>query len=98
MDCLYIPHRLGGGGLVSVFHCVKAEEHALGSYISSADNPLLRMVASHNWFPATSDSGQQYMSRVKCDLYNRYTGKSLHGHFIRDVTNLVDTKYLWKWL
>ena len=98
MDHLYIAHRLGGRGLVSVFHCVKAEEHALGRYIGSTDEPLLRMVASQNWFPTESDSGKQYMARVKCDLHNNYTGKALRGQFARDMTNLVDTKYQWKWL
>jgi len=38
------------------------------------------------------------MARVKCDLHNNYTEKALHGQFAHDVTNLVDTKYQWKWL
>ena len=81
VDRLYIPRRLGGKGLVSVFHCVKAEEHALGNYIKSADEPLLKLVASQNWFPASPDSGKQYMSKVRSNLYNNYTEKALHGQF-----------------
>ena len=36
----------------------QSEEHASERYIGSTDEPLLRMVASQNWFPAESDSGK----------------------------------------
>ena len=51
VDRLYIPRRLGGRGLFSVYHCMRAEEHSLGSYISVSDEPLLHLMALQNWFP-----------------------------------------------
>ena len=98
VDRLYIPRRLGDRGLFSVYHSIRAEEHSLGSYISVSDEPLLRLVASQNWFPVASESGKSYKARVCCDLYTSWTDKALHGQFARDVTSLVDLKHQWKWL
>ena len=68
VDHLYIPRHLGGRGLFSVYHCIRAEEHSLGNYISVSDESLLRLVASQNWFPVVSKSGQLYKARICCDL------------------------------
>ena len=96
--CTYISRHLGGRGLQSVFHCFEVEKHSLGAYISSTDEPLLCLVASQNWFPVTPESRQQYKARVSSELYNRWIDKALHGQFMRDVMNQVDSKHQWKWL
>ena len=66
-----------GRGLISVFHCIKVEEHSLGGYISVSDEPLLHLVYSYialqNWFSVTSESRQQCKARN-----NSWIDKALH--------------------
>jgi len=41
VDCLYLPRRMGGRGLISVEDVVTEEKCSLSTYLSKSKEPLL---------------------------------------------------------
>ena len=60
IDHLYVPHRSGGRGLLSVSDVVTLEKHSLTSYVNKSKEPIIAKIRE---FTLLHDRSPANMSR-----------------------------------
>ena len=94
---LYVPHNLGGRGLLSIEEIVTQEKLALGKYLVSSTEPLLQKLHAFNWFDC-SETFSTFKSRRISDNLHSWRSKPLHSQFLIEVETSCDMNFQWKWL
>ena len=99
---LYVPCKFGGHGLLSVEDVVIQERCALGGYLKSSVEPWLKKVTPVEILATMKlllilGNGESRKRRIQDNL-EIWQSKPLHGQFLRDVSEVVDQNFQWKWL
>ena len=94
-----MPQSLGGCGLLSVQDTISIDMTAIASYLSSVEEPLLMAVQDYGWFP-NADGKEPSVSKssLQTNPINLWKSKPLHGQFMRNVQEEMDTTLQWSWL
>ena len=99
VDRLYMKRKEGGRGLISVEHCVKGEENSLGFYVANSEELLIRGVcASETIQTEETMEKEEFKRRLAEELKQTWTGKAMHGQFVREMPEKVDRIKSWEWL
>ena len=90
--------RKGGGrGLISVEQCVKGEEKSLGFYVANSEELLIRGVCASGTIQTEGTMEKEEFKRRKAEeLKQKWTGKAMHGQFVREIPEKVDRARSWE--
>ena len=81
---------MAGGGLISVFDCVKQEELPLSEYVKETQEWMLAKVVGETIH--VGETKNEYKKRVEKTLMECFLGKRLHGKFMRDLSKVADAR------
>ena len=94
-----MKRKEGGRGLISVEHCVGGEENSLGFYVANSEELLIRGVcASETMQTEETMENEEFKRRLAEELKQTWTGKPMHGQFVREMPEKVDRIKSWEWL
>ena len=79
---LYVKRSQGGRGLLSVEDCVNIEVGSLCRYVETSKEKLLIAIKNENIL----DKGKK-KEGIRQERINSYSGKVLHGQFVRGTEN-----------
>ena len=92
-----MKRKEGGRGLISVEHCVKGEENSLGFYVANSEELLIRGVcASETIQTEETMEKEEFKRRLAEELKQAWTGKAMHGQFVREMPEKVDRIKSWE--
>ncbi|XP_063611810.1 uncharacterized protein LOC134785404 [Penaeus indicus] len=88
-----------GRGLISIERYVKDEESSLKVYVSKSEEKLFKGVAKFEELSASElEEVRDLKTRNENEAKDRWTGKRIHGQFVRDLADDVDKEKTWVWL
>ena len=93
IDCMYIDHKMGGKGLLSIADVVHLEKHSLSVYVNKSKEPIMAKVGDH------------LLCNVGCDTISKSTilsihieqwrSKELHGQWSNLMEELATDSFHW---
>lgn len=86
-DCIYLPRKEGGRGLIGVGGCVKKESKSLHGYLMNNTEWLLHMALKEKVLTRGKQRGET----------KELEGKALHGEFARQTSDMAEEES-WTWL
>jgi len=65
--------------------------------LTQSSEPILHLILEHGWF-SNDEPAKVCKSLIQDGHISAWMGKTLHGHYFRDVLPLVDLKWQWCWI
>ena len=94
-----IQRKEGGPGLINVEQCVKGEENSPGFYVANSEELLIRGVCASGAIQTAGTMEKEKFKRRKAEgLKQKWTGKAMHGQFVREMPEKVNRVKSWEWL
>ena len=99
VDRLYLKRHDGGRGLISIEHCVRAEENSLGFYVLNSTEMLIKGVCASETIETEGIMNKMDFKRQRTqELKQKWTEKRMYGQFVREMPEKVDKNKTWDWL
>ena len=85
--------------MISLERCIRKEENSLGFYVAKSEENLIRGVLEAE----TINTGEtistvEFKKQKTKELKEKWSGKRMHGQFIRETTEKVDKEKTWQFL
>ena len=91
---LYLPRKEGGHGLTSVEDAINTEERNMNVYISQSQERLLKAACKRKNVDK-SETPKRYKEKMKRKRTEDWSGKQLHGQFMRETEDLSGVSWNW---